>query len=187
MTSNERVSRLFANELVPKEDRRRVPGPESGPLLSLDAAIAFLQETQTTCREDFNGYFGPVIVSTALRKTADALAGMGIGRPSWPLDEAAMEAIGAERALSDALKWCFAKREEQAGQERTADTKTDSRKKAGALVPENSDVARLARDIKKRLPKGDTKIGIAREFTGGDEKQAQTLLRQLRRFPALLD
>jgi hypothetical protein len=73
--------------------------------------------------------------------------------------------------------------------ERTADSKTDSPEKRGAVVPQNLDVAKLARKIKKELPEGGTMIDIARDFTDGDEKRAQSLLRQLRgdRFKHLLE
>ncbi|GEM_PF-6606757 len=59
-----------------------------------------------------------------------------------------------------------------------ADTKTDK-------LPENGDVIRLARMIGRELPKGRTKIDIALDFTEGNERRANSLLRSLRRYPAL--
>ncbi len=72
-------------------------------------------------------------------------------------------------------------------QQRTADSKTDNEKKSAAVVPENPQVARLAKEMKRRLPQGDTKKQIALDFADGDAKTAASLLRQLRRFPHLLD
>ncbi|RIK74925.1 MAG: hypothetical protein DCC68_22145 [Planctomycetota bacterium] len=73
------------------------------------------------------------------------------------------------------------------GTEDGADSKTDNRKKIRQFVPENSDVLKLAKRIKRELPKGGTRNDIARDFTDGDEKKAQSLLRQIRRFPHLLE
>lgn len=53
-------------------------------------------------------------------------------------------------------------------------------------LPASPDLMRLAKKIKEELPKGGKKIDIARDFTGGDEKRAESLLRQLRRYPKLL-
>jgi len=68
-----------------------------------------------------------------------------------------------------------------------ADSKTDSLRKTGSVLPENSEVLKLAKKIKRDLPKGGTKVEIARDFANGDEKKAQNLLRQLRRYPVLLE
>ena len=56
-----------------------------------------------------------------------------------------------------------------------------------AVVPENPEVLKLAKRIKRELPKGGTMIDIARDFADGDETKANTLLRQLRRYPHLLE
>ena len=71
--------------------------------------------------------------------------------------------------------------------ERTADRKTDSGKQSATVVPENLEVAKLAKKIRQELPKGGTKTDIARDFCDGDERKAQSLLRQLRRYPRLLE
>jgi len=79
--------------------------------------------------------------------------------------------------------------------ERTADSKADSKKQSsGNLIPENPEVAKLALLIKRRWQDAErrnlrkpTKAEIAREFTEGDEAKADSLLRQLRRFPAMLE
>lgn len=73
--------------------------------------------------------------------------------------------------------------------ERTADSKTDKQRKRVTFVPKNLDVAKLAQKINRELPKGGTMVDIARDFTNGDEKKAQSLLRQLRgkRFRNLLN
>lgn len=71
-----------------------------------------------------------------------------------------------------------------------ADNKTDNGKKTRKNpVPENPEVSRLAKYIKqqwKRRP-NDSKESLALEFTDGDAKKTDNLLRQLRRFPHLLD
>jgi len=59
--------------------------------------------------------------------------------------------------------------------------------KIGNRVPENPEVLRLAKRIRGELSKGGTMIDIARDFTKGDEKKASNLLRQLRRYPHLLE
>jgi len=64
-----------------------------------------------------------------------------------------------------------------------ADSKTDNLGK----IPENPDVLKLAKEIRRRGSKNDCPTDIARAFTDFDEKSAQSLLRQLRRFPHLLD
>jgi hypothetical protein len=64
-----------------------------------------------------------------------------------------------------------------------ADSQSDNRLR----IPENPDVLALARRINRERPSGKSKTSIAREFTEGNETKAQTLLRELRRFPHLLD
>ncbi|HUE70595.1 MAG TPA: hypothetical protein VMP01_06870 [Pirellulaceae bacterium] len=68
-------------------------------------------------------------------------------------------------------------REEQRGQQR------------GQLqiIPQNLDVVRLAQEITKRRASGESQRSIAIQFTEGDEKQAASLLRQLRRYKRLRD
>ena len=68
-----------------------------------------------------------------------------------------------------------------------ADGKTDGKKNNKNLVPENPEVAKLAKRIKKELPKGGNKTDIARDFADGNEKKAQSLLRKLRDYPNLLE
>ncbi|HUT12078.1 MAG TPA: hypothetical protein VMY42_16370 [Thermoguttaceae bacterium] len=66
----------------------------------------------------------------------------------------------------------------------SADSKTDNAVSARVRIPENPDVLRLAKKINER--NGDmTKTEIALELTEGDQTQAESLLRQLRRFPCL--
>jgi hypothetical protein len=68
----------------------------------------------------------------------------------------------------------------------SADRKTDKRK-TRAFVPKNTKVLDLARRINAESPTGRSKIEIARELSDGNERDAQTLLRELRRFPNLLN
>ncbi len=53
-------------------------------------------------------------------------------------------------------------------------------------LPQNPDVLKLARLIRQRAQEGSTQKEAALEFTGGDERKAESLLRQLRRYPHLL-
>jgi hypothetical protein len=72
--------------------------------------------------------------------------------------------------------------------ERTADSKTDTRKKGPPTLPDSPDVRDLCRLLQKHLPEGWKQIEIARKFTGempGDDRKAANLLRQARRFPHL--
>ena len=73
-------------------------------------------------------------------------------------------------------------------EERSLVMRTLERTKPKKGVPENPDVAKLAKKIKRDFKSGDytTEIGVARDFTNGNEKLAQSLLRQLRRFPHLM-
>ncbi len=68
----------------------------------------------------------------------------------------------------------------------TPDTKTDNKRRKRNIVPNDPAVLRLAKKINKELSNGGTKIDIARDFTDGNEKEAQRLMKQLRRYPDLL-
>ena len=69
----------------------------------------------------------------------------------------------------------------------TPDNKTDNKKNKQKKIPEDLAVLRVAKKIKKELPTGGTKTDIVRDFTGGNEKEAQRLMKQLQRYPDLLD
>jgi hypothetical protein len=58
--------------------------------------------------------------------------------------------------------------------------KADRQKKSSVRPPQNPLVVRLADEIRKRSPKGEHKKKIAREIADGNEKAAESLLRQLR-------
>jgi len=66
--------------------------------------------------------------------------------------------------------------------ERTADTNADRQE---IVVPKNPKVIQLAHKIHQAGSKGKSQREIALEFTEGDEQQADSLLRQVRRFPHL--
>jgi hypothetical protein len=70
---------------------------------------------------------------------------------------------------------------------READKKADRLKKKLNTIPNNLDVLELARRIRKGRKQGQSNISVAREFAEGNEPKAQSLLRQLRRYPRLLD
>lgn len=65
------------------------------------------------------------------------------------------------------------------------DSETDSDQNSAPRLPDTPDVRDLCRLLQKELAKGRTQNEIAREFTGempGDDKKAQSLLRQARRY-----
>jgi hypothetical protein len=66
------------------------------------------------------------------------------------------------------------------------DKKTDKKQKNLYSISKNLDVHELAKRIRQPKNAGRKKIEIAREITEGNEKKAQTLVRELRRFPHLL-
>ena len=63
-----------------------------------------------------------------------------------------------------------------------ADTNADKPKKFRRLVPKNDKVIALARLIACKYPKEGSKNAIAKRFTGGNKVEAQSLLRQVRRY-----
>jgi hypothetical protein len=65
------------------------------------------------------------------------------------------------------------------------DRRTDKPDSDRPLSPQNGDVTELARRIRK-AGRGETKKAVALDFTEGNEKYAQSLLRELRRYPNLL-
>ena len=73
---------------------------------------------------------------------------------------------------------------------RTVDKKTDNSKKSRKNpVPYNVEVSKLAKYIKRQWKQrpSESKTSLAVEFTDGNTVKADSLLRQLRRFPELLD
>jgi hypothetical protein len=75
-----------------------------------------------------------------------------------------------------------------AHRKRTADSKQDNRENFPVLLPDSQQVRDLCRKLQKELPGGLSQIAIARESTGeteGNDRKAQSLLRQARRFPHL--
>jgi hypothetical protein len=67
------------------------------------------------------------------------------------------------------------------------DRKADEKSKKNVRAPRNPDAIQLAVKINKAEGSGRKKTAIAREFTDGDEKKAQSLLRRLRAFPHFLE
>jgi hypothetical protein len=69
-----------------------------------------------------------------------------------------------------------------------AERKTENPEKHLPNIPQNSDVLRLAKRIKKEYGKtAKTKKEIAMDFTENDKEKANNLLRQLRTFKHLLE
>lgn len=101
-------------------------------------------------------------------------------------DEAVMVLLTAERRIDDAMRQraetpsAATTQQKAANVGRTADTKTDTPKTF--CVPESPDIQRLAKALSRR-PKGESMRAAALEYTGGDNKRAGSLLRQLRRYP----
>jgi hypothetical protein len=68
-----------------------------------------------------------------------------------------------------------------------ADSKTDNRQKKTHPIPENKEVLKLVKKIKRDQEKGMSRIDSAREFCENDERKAESLLRQVRRYSHLLE
>jgi hypothetical protein len=70
-----------------------------------------------------------------------------------------------------------------------ADNGADSNQKNAAVrsprLPQNPKVLRLAIEIQKKSGSGISQHQVAIEFTNGDQRKADNLLRQLRRYPDL--
>jgi hypothetical protein len=67
-----------------------------------------------------------------------------------------------------------------------ADTDADKPGEKRVRLPSDPDVFRLAKLINDCLDRETSRNSIALQFTGGDDKRAAALLRQLRRYPHLL-
>jgi hypothetical protein len=68
-----------------------------------------------------------------------------------------------------------------------ADNGADTKKKKRFHSPENAEILQLAAKIKRERGSGNSKNQIALDFTDGDHKKAASLLRELRRYPHLLN
>lgn len=91
-------------------------------------------------------------------------------------------AIFVLHAMRDEILTRMQSGEWEKGSANGTDSKTDNFRKS---IPENPDVRRLARLIKRRAS-GETQKDVALDFTEGNTTKAKSLLRQLRRFPDLL-
>jgi hypothetical protein len=76
---------------------------------------------------------------------------------------------------------------ETRGERGQADNKADNRPKKTKTIPVNPEVLRLAKKIRRDRGKGMSQMESAREFCECDERKAKSLLRQLRRYPHLLE
>jgi hypothetical protein len=68
-----------------------------------------------------------------------------------------------------------------------ADSGADNSQKKPLRLPESDDVWKLINRLRRELPKGRKLGEIALEFTEGNQRKADSLLRQVRRFRHLLD
>jgi hypothetical protein len=100
-------------------------------------------------------------------------------RPGWERDQflTALETVVTELAPGAASP-------SGRGQ---ADNKPDNRRKKSHPVPENPEVLKLAKKINRERKEGVSQIDCARELCENDERKANSLLRQLRRYPHLLE
>jgi hypothetical protein len=119
----------------------------------------------------------------AIRRIGDALARelLGTGGDSLASEDGPPASGGTNR--SEAVEQHAGGRDES-GQ---ADKETDKSKKKLHTIPENPEVVKLAKAIKRGRQERRAKIDVARGFTEGNELKAQSLLRQLRRYPVLLE
>jgi hypothetical protein len=115
--------------------------------------------------------------SNAVRAQADGEANRG----------APQGGDGAREVLLDAGETAPVPNNARPSGRGQADNKPDNRGKKSHCVPENPQVLRLAKKIKKERQAGVSQIDSARDFCEGDETKAESLLRQLRRYPHLLD
>ena len=67
-----------------------------------------------------------------------------------------------------------------------ADKNADKRPSSRVPLPKNQNILRLAKAINDHRDQERSQNDIALQFTNGDEKQADTLLREVRRFPHLI-
>jgi hypothetical protein len=114
-----------------------------------------------------------------LRLAADAA--------DWPLmatEDFERRAAALKKDLALAADYCV---ELHNFMLRLADSKTDRKKSPVARLPRNPDVLKLAREVQRRSRKGETREQIAREIADGNERQAESMLRQLRRYSHLLE
>jgi hypothetical protein len=120
----------------------------------------------------------------AMRRIGDALAGelLGTGGTPVPSEEHQPPIAGADQ-VPEPVKPA-AEGQVGGGQ---ADKEADKPKKKLRTFPENSEVLKLARLIKNGRKERRPQVDVARGFTEGNEVKAQSLLRQLRRYPDLLD
>jgi hypothetical protein len=68
----------------------------------------------------------------------------------------------------------------------SADASADGPQINRQMLPDSVDAKDLARELERQLPRGEkTQAQIAREFTRGDRKKANSLLRTIRKYPLL--
>lgn len=98
--------------------------------------------------------------------------------------------VGLLKDLREQIMIKLESDEATASAETGADSGADTKQKNANICPprwpENSEVLKLALEIKKKSGAGKSQNQVAVEFTNGDLKKAATLQRQLRRFPHLL-
>jgi hypothetical protein len=166
----------------------------------LDAAFAGNVEEVAKIMQAAQSTGGPY-----LRSLADCLADMGgmVGAPT-PTSPPAETSTQATPAAASALPGdqvvppCRAegpagvvngrsvRTAEATPKNRSADNEADNSRKKRQLIPTNPDVLRLAKRIKDSRNKDRSMSDVALDFTEGNRKKADNLLRQLRRYPHLL-
>lgn len=84
--------------------------------------------------------------------------------------------------FADILKGWNVTHSSGAKRDHSANTLANTRRKKVSLVPENSEVVKLMRELDRNRGNGVVQIQVARNFTSGDERKANSLLAQVRRF-----
>jgi hypothetical protein len=164
----------FLRAITKAQENRFARGGPSG-----SAIIPFLDSDQ----------FGAAV--KRLREASAAMGALAAPKPTsvegW---RPCVSAFGEMVAAQDAVNEHFRRLQNRviaaldSTKQARADNKAD-KGKSRVRLPRNTDVIRLAKKINDEFDVETSEMSIALQFTGGDEKHADTLLRQLRRFPDL--
>lgn len=105
---------------------------------------------------------------------------------AWePCIVAFRELVTAEGVVIDSFR-ALQQRIISALERSSADKSSDNRRLSRVKLPKNPNVLHLAIKINENIDQELSQHDIALQFTAGNKKRADNLLRQLRRFPTLL-
>lgn len=126
---------------------------------------------------------------TALAR-AQSMTQENFGQAGEALAQIADAQSGALELFKSLRRQIIGKLSDLARTKTSADKSPDKpgKKSAGQRVrlPRNDDVLRLAKELQRNERQGLPKTQVALEFTNGDRTKAETLLRELRRYPDLI-